>query len=300
MSNAYTSTELLASLKRRGLIPSSASTFAATDFYKIVDEETQTYIVPLLMETREEYLVATEDVTVTAGTESYYIPERAIANKLRDVTFDGRSMIRLEPENLDSVSTDISGPGGFYLQGNAIVLPNTASGTMTVSYYQRPNRVVATSSVGEITAINTGTGAVTIGTPPSAFTTSITYDFVKGKPGFDTLAKDLTATAVGVSSVTFTPANLPTGLAVGDFVCIAKETPIAQVPVELHPLLSERVAATVLHALGDAKAEAHYRVAADMEKRILKMLQPRTEGANRYIVNKHGVGWGRFNSRRGW
>lgn len=298
---------MLAALKRRGLIPTSLSTFTTADFYDIVDEETQTYIVPLLMSVREEYLVAYEDIAVTAGTTEYRIPERAIASRLRDVALavDGTStyhpLSRLEPENIDSFSdaNRLAGPGGYYLRNNQIVLSATTTGTLRVSYYQRPNRVVATSAVGEITLINTGTNTVTVsGTCPSTFTTAVTYDFVRGKPGFDTLSRDVSASVVGASTVT--TSALPTGLAVGDFICLAQETPIVQIPVELHPLLAQRAAATVLSALGNTKAEKAFEVADKMEARLLKLLTPRTDGSNRYVVNKYGVGRGRSSHNRRW
>lgn len=300
MANAFTSTDLLASLKRRGFIPSSAN-FTSSDFFKVVDDEMQTYIVPLLMSVKEEYLVTTESVAVTAGTNEYFVPERSIGGKVRDVQLsDGTgyySLKRLEPSEAGEVSTSVGSTEYFYMQGNKIIIVGTVTtGTMRVKIYQRPNRVVATSAVGEITAINTGSGVVTI-TVPSTFTTSVTYDLVRGKPGFDTLAKDLTASAVGGASITFTPADLPSGLAVGDYVCLSQESPIAQIPVELHPLLSERTTATVLHALGDVKAAESYKIAEGMEKKLLPILTPRTEGANRVVKNKFGVGRGR-NYRR--
>jgi hypothetical protein len=295
VANAFTSTELLASLKRRGLIPSSVSTFLAADFFKVVDDETQTYIVPLLAEVREEYLVTYKDITVVSGTTEYDIPERAVAGKIRDVTLsDGNggytSLARIEPENVTGAASSVTGAAiSYYLRGNKIVLIGTGTtGTLRVTFYQRPNRVVATTAVGEITAINTGTKVVTISVP-TTFTTGVTYDFVKGRAGFDTLGQDLVATAVGASTVTM-DATLPTDLVVGDFLCLAQETPIAQIPVDLHPLLAQRVAATVLHALGDPKAENAYGVADKMEKRILKLLTPRTEGSSRYVINRYGVG----------
>jgi hypothetical protein len=293
VANAFTSTLLLASLKRRGLLPTSEASFTAADFYKVMDEEMQTYMVPLLMSVREEYLVVSQDITVTAGTTEYYIPERAIGGRLRDVTLSGGndgyySLTRLEPENIEAF-TNTSGAGGYYLRGNQIVLSSsTASGTLRVTYYQRPNRVVATTAVGEITAIAGST--VTIAAAPSTFTTTVTYDFVKGKPGFDTLGKDFSASAAGTSMV-FT-SSPPTGLAVGDFVCLSQETPIPQLPVELHPLLAQRAAAMVLRAVGNPKAEGIYKIAEEMEARALKILTPRTDGSNRKVVNKFGVGRG--------
>lgn len=314
MSNAFTSTELLASLKRRGVIPSSASTFSASDFFKVVDEEIQTYIVPLLMEVREEYLVYSEDIDVTTGTNEYYIPERAIAGKLRDVTFDDgsgtfKSLSRIEPEQANA---SLVGTSCYYLQGNQIVFPGTVgTGTMRVSYYRRPNRIVATDAVGQVDAIDTDLARITFtATPPSTFVTDPTdpplYDFIKGKPGFDTIAQDLYPLNIsggyGYFSLELAGTEyLPSDLAVGDYVCLAQESPIPQIPVELHPLLAERVTATILHALGDAKADTAYRVANEMEARLLKVLSPRTEGSSRYVSNKYGVGRNRgFGYRRGW
>jgi hypothetical protein len=244
--------------------------------------------------------VASSDVSVTASTTEVYIPERAIAGKLRDVAVvDGtsvRPMTRFEPDVV-GYSTSTAGLGGYYLKGNKIVFVGTPpTSTLRVTYYQRPNRVVATTAVGEITAIAGNT--ITISAAPSTFTTTVTYDFVKGKSGFDTLGKDYAVSAAGVSMV-FT-STVPSDLAVGDYICLAQETPIPQIPVELHALLAQRVAATVLHSLGDPKASTAYEVAADMEKRALKVLSPRAEGSPRVIVNRYGAGWSSRNRRRGF
>jgi hypothetical protein len=296
LANAYTATQLLLSLKARGLIPTTDETFSATDFLRFVNEEVQTYIVPLLLSVREDYLVTYSDLSVTSGTDAYDIPERAVASKLRGVfylsgsTYQPLPRIELEAAHLESVTGT---PSAYYLRANKIVLVPSPSGssTLRLHYYQRPNRVVETSAVGEITAINTGTRVVTLSAScPSTFATSVTFDLVKGKAGFDTLGKDLAVSAVGASSVTFT-ATLPTDLAVGDFVCLAQETPIPQIPVELHPLLSERVTTTVLKALGDSKAT--YAVAEQMERKLIEVLSPRVEGSPRYVVNRYGAGWGR-------
>lgn len=300
MANAYTSTEMLANLKRRGMIPSSTATFTAADFYKLVDDETQTYIVPLLLEVREEYLVSYSDVSIVTGTTEYDLPERAIAMKVRSVSVSGRPLVRYEPETVDT--SDVStAAAGYYLRGNNLVLTGAISGdTLRIAYYQRPSRVVATTAVGEITVINTGTGELTLASAvPSTFTTGVTYDLVKAKPGFDTLGKDFTASAVGASSVTVS-GTLPTGLAVGDFLCLSQETPVPQIPVEMHALLAQRVAATVLHSLGDDKAKPADKRLEQMEKQILKVISPRSEGTSRVVVNRYGVGRPRGYRSRGY
>lgn len=294
MANAYTATQLLTSLKSRGLIPSTDETLAASDFLRFVNEEVQTYIVPLLLSVREDYLVTYADVSIVSGTAEYDIPERAVASKLRGIyRLVGNAYVQLPRLELEDVQDwEATGePQGYYLRANKVVLvPSpSASGTLRLHYYQRPNRVVTTSEVGEITNI-VGT-TITISAAPSAFVTStasngVLYDIVKGKAGFDCLAKDQSVTVAG-TSLTFSAVS--SSVAIGDYVCLAQESPIPQIPVELHPLLSERVTNTALKALGDAKAT--YAVADQMEKKILEVLRPRVDGSPRYFMNRHGIGW---------
>jgi len=302
VANAFTATELLASLKRRGLLPSTTSAFSTSDYLKIVDEEIQTFVVPLLMDVREEYLVTTSDTSLTS-TNRYYIPERAIVGGLRDVRLaDGNggyiALSRYEPDEIEAFPTSSGNATGFYVQGNSVVLvPAQSSGTLQMVYFARPNRMVATTAVGEVLSI-VGNVVTMTATLPSTFTSSVRYDFVKGKPGFDSLAIDYSASAVGSNTVTFS-STPPSDLAAGDFVCLAQESPIPQIPVELHGLLAQRVSATVLSALGDDKSERAFQIAESMEQRARKLLSPRIQGATRYVKNRYGVGMGgRF--RRGY
>jgi hypothetical protein len=299
VANAFTTTYLLESLKRRGMLPTTSETLDAEDFLLTADGEMQSYILPLLLSVREEYLVAEKDISIVSGTASYDIPARAVGSKLREVRIlsgsDYVALSRIEPERVETTAASAY-PGGYKIQGNKLVLvptPNT-SGTLRVTYFQRPNRLVGTTSVGEITAINTGTGVVTCSDIPTTFTTSLTYDFIKGTPGFDSLNIDKACTAVttGASgTITFATANLPSDLAVGDFVCLAQESPIPQIPVELHPLLAQRVTAKCLEALGDDKAVLAMQVSEEMRKGALTLLENRVEGAPRIIVNKYGPGY---------
>jgi hypothetical protein len=180
----------------------------------------------------------------------------------------------------------------YVLEGNKLVLKSsTTSGILRMRYFIRPNRLVTTDSVGEITAINTTTHVVTVSVLPSTFITSVTYDLVKGKPGFDTLAMDQSVSAVGTNTLTFS--TLPTGLAVGDFVCLAGESPVVQAPVELHPLTVQRTVVAGLAGLGDAKVKVAAEMAEQMKTMALSLLSPRIVNAPKVIVNRNGPGWKR-------
>lgn len=295
MAQDFTTTGLLASLKRRGMLPSTAETLSTADFLALATEELQTYVMKVLLAVREEYAVATYDLTLTAGTSSYLMPTRAIGGKLRNVALVDSSglttpLARLEP----GLSSNTQGnPTGYSLQGDDVIfspIPSAAD-TVRLTYFRRPSSLVATTAVGTITAINTGTKVVTCNVPVT-FTTAVTYDFVRAQPPFKILGQDLAVTAVGGATVTFT-ATLPTGLAVGDYVTLAGESAVPQIPVELHPLLSQRVVYKCLEALGDDKSVLAEQASDKMRMDLLTLLTPRVEGASRPIVNYNGPGFRR-------
>lgn len=277
------------------MFPSTDEALATADFLAFADEELQTEVVQVLLAAREEYLVSKIpfDQTIVSGTTRYAMPPRAIGGRLRQVLISGTDgayvpLPRVEPEN----STD---DVGYVFDGNSLVLTDsTLTGTLRQTYFMRPNRLVATSAVGLITAINTGTGVVTCNIP-ATFTTSERYDFVKGTPGFECSAIDLTASAVGGSTITFTAGDLPSSLAVGDYVCLAGESPIPQIPVELHPFLSQRVVVRALSAIGDAKREFAQQDADRLRARAVSLISPRDQGGKRPIINRFGPGFrGRY------
>jgi hypothetical protein len=286
----YTTTGLIADVKRRGHFPTSQSTFQTSDLLKILNDALYAVIVPLIQSAQEEFFVTYSDTTIVAGTDAYAIPSRAIGGALRDVaTVDGAeltSLERLDPE----VITHDDRPEGFMLRGNKVVLyPSPVqSGTLRLSYYRRPSELVATSSCGLITAINTGTNEVTVSSTPSGWTTNTSIDIIPSTPHFDALSE-----AVAISSVagtTITLPSLPSGLAVGDYLTPAGQSPIPQVPVEAHPLLAQ---AAALRCASDQGTDDAFKRLADvysrMERDFLQILSPRVEGAPKKVNNRGGI-----------
>lgn len=298
-SNApdYSTTALLASIKRRGMLPASDEALTDTDLLALATEELQSTLTALLLSVREEYLITSEVQVVTAGTASYTIPARAVGQALRDVMYssDGSSYLplsRVEPER----DGDYAGAGellGYELQGNAIILTPTpsTSGYLKIKYARRPSTLVQGAAVGIVTAINTGTRTVTVDNTPSTFTIDEVYDFVKASPGFDWRGVDLVVTNVSGYNITFSAA-LPSSLVVGDYLCIAGESPVPQVPVELHPYLAHRVVLRAVEALGlNAKIAVAEKQCERARLDALSLLTPRAEGSHRYVVNRYAPGW---------
>lgn len=307
MAVSYTTTDLIASVKKRGGVPNSQATFETDDFLRFANEELQMGVVPFLMAVREEYFVASEDVSLVNSQVAYDIPTRAIGGKLRDVVYvgDGSQQMSLAKIQVDEIpslnSVQSTGtPNYFYFQGNKLYVlptPNGGSGTLRLYYFLRPNNLVATTSAGRIDSIDTGTNSVVVNLVPSAFATGSVCDFVQALPPFESLGKDYTITNISSSTITF--ASLPTGIVVGDYLCIAKESPVPQIPVELHPLLAQRVIVKCLESLGDREGMNFAQAKLEkMEVEIRGLMANRVEGEPQKIVNPYSIM--NYFARRDW
>jgi hypothetical protein len=182
--------------------------------------------------------------------------------------------------------------GQFYVEGNELVFyVAPPAGTLRITYSRRMSALVLVASAGTITSISSGT--IGISAAPSDFATSAAnYDFVRATPHFDILAMDKSATRSS-TTMTFTSSDVPSSLAVGDYVCQANESPVCQAPVELHPLLALRTAYVWSRAKNDPIAnvlEGDLKAAAAT---AATLLEPRIE-QDGPMVNRYAPGWSRW------
>lgn len=292
----YTASALVASIRRQGFV-SESSSLTNEDLLAWVNDEARTYVTALLKSVHEEFLVNELDYTVpiVTGQATYRIPPRVVGGGLRMVSLVTSASVpalpitRVEPPN--AFLYGVSGvPGAYMLRGNLLQLLPAPSGTGTLrlGFLQRPSTIVDESACGVISLINTGTKAVTISASPSTFSSSTPFDLVQGVPPFSALSIDQAATK---ASQVYTFANtLPTGLAVGDFICLAGETPIPQLPLECHALLAQRVVVKLLEAQGGPRYDAAKASMDEMRRDLVELLSPRVTGSNRVIVNPYGPG----------
>jgi hypothetical protein len=295
MSETFTTTDLLADIKRRAMIPADQNTFEDTDLLRLATDELRLSLLPMLLSEREEFYLteAGASQTLVAGTAAYQIPARAAGQMLRDayITDSAGNIFNLarieydERPNFDTVTTGI--PNHFYLRNNKIVLlptPSTASYTLVTPYFIRPSKLVETSDACQITDI-TGTTITVSATAPSTFSSSVATDFVRATGGFECV--DIAVTPSSVSGTTFVYSSVPSGLAVGDWICVAGESTIPQLPAELHPLLAERVAKKVMKALGDVNgAKLADETIKEMTEGARLLTNARVQGEPKRIVAK--------------
>jgi len=291
----WTVEDAITAAKRRASMPTAQATFTQADLISIVDEELQTYVVPLITSQREDYFIAHYDVALTGGVVEYRLPTRAIGQALVEVnivttTSQLRNFPRLARGQLEDA------PRGFYIDGNVLMVAVEDPALITqigpvlrMSYYQRPNTLVASSAVAVAQVVTPLTKTITTaGAVPAAFTTATAFDIIRGRPGFECLGVDLAASAGG-TSVVFTAA-LPGDAAVGDVVALAGQSNIPQIPDALHPLLAQRVALKLLEGTGDNEnAKTCAEVLGRMEADAVKMIAPRVANEPERLVNRGGL-----------
>lgn len=280
--STFTTDTLIASIKRRGMIPTNQSTFDTDDFLALANEEIQLGLLPLILSTREEYYVTSKDYS---AADSIDIPERSVGAKVRDVKLVDSNEVEQDVPQVDFKDRDLAAFLGFYIQGNKIYFTDTPDETIRVYYYQRPNELVATSDAAQIASIDVNNNQVTVSSLPSTITTSTPVDIIKAAPGYDCLAIDQTITNIASTTLTFS--SLPTGLAVGDWIALAGESPIVQLPKELQPILSQRVTVRILQSTGDLEQMGAAQADLNrMEAAAFRLIEPRTDGANHKIINR--------------
>lgn len=305
----YSTTGLLADIKRKSFIPISQTTFSDADLLAMADEELQIGVVPLMMTTRAEYFVTFADYDVDGTVNAFAIPPRAVGAKLRNVTIlvspgtDGLpNEVNLPQIDLDQASFDNNYNAylaiqAFYLRDNDVRLSPSAQTfvgqQIRMYYFNRPNKLIQTSECSTISSISGNVATVNL--IPTGFGSgtlyTITADVVKYNQGFKNLAEDLTLTVNTTNNtITFSSDPALLNISAGDYICLAGESPVPQIPVELHTLLAQRTAVKVLESLGDEKNFAiASKKLAEMQKAVLGMISNRVEGAARKVVNNNST-----------
>lgn len=298
---AYTATDLLTSIRRRAGIPAASGVFSDAELLTLASEELRSYIVPFVLREREDYWLYTHDQTLTAET-SWRIPPRAIGGKLRDVSLvlaDGRewNLARLNPADLDTADA------GFYLDGMGVRLftrPGVSVAslgtTLRMWYYLRPSTLIgATGANTVVSAVDPVTYTVTL-VDYTTLSSAFAVDFVSPYAPWFTVYADATPTVpLAGNTLQFTAQTYPTGVKAGDLVFLPDTSQYPQLPLELHDLLAQRCAVSVLESKQmSEKAGAAKDVLADIQGAALVVIQPRVDSKPPVVVRRGSLHRVRF------
>lgn len=268
---------MISALQIKGSFPTSDDLFSDSDFLVLLNLAKNVGIHGVMMKLNDEYLLQTKDYTVsaTAGT-TYRLPTRIIS--IRDLTLvDGSGNIT--PLDRCFEEDRGSGKAGYYITRNSIELSsNYTSGTLRLKYFARASKLVLTTSCGQVSSIDTGANSVVVSSAPSTFANGTVIDMVQNNNPYDLLSMDQAITTVAGTTLTF--ASLPTDLLVGDWICIANESPVLMAPEELHALLIQMVLVDLLAS----KKDKAYKDAKDdldrMTTSVINLLDPRVNNSS--------------------
>lgn len=312
---AWTTTDLLADVRRRAMLPTTATQGTTdADLLEHANNELFSRLAPLVMSVNEEFYVQTVDIPIVSGQSAYRMPNRSAGAKLREVTYligsTRNQLTRLEPEQLTRwVVNPLGVPSAFYLEAGTLnLIPTPAgAGTIRMSYFVRPGRLTNTATDYATVGAVSYTGGNSVLTSLSGSLTAAlsgVYDIIAFRPPFEYLLADAVCTSLAggvtftVSSPTTPAPNFSPNIAVGDYVTLRDKSPVLQLPVELHSLLSQRTVCAVMEAFNyTERLQAAEAVYARMEETALRLITPRVDGAPkkmRGLINtqgRFGVGW---------
>jgi hypothetical protein len=279
----WLNSDLLTSVKRRTFSPSNQATLTDSDILEIATEELHSYVVPLINGVREGYFEYYEDFSVSATNYEIRIPDRSVGGRINYVAFrsNNRDIVIPRVDPLDTYNendvlyinslTDTN--PGYYIRNHTIVLRGQLNAqTVRVYYFARPGDLVETTDARQVITVNSD--SLVLSAALGTLTTGVAFDIIRNTPGFVPLGFDQTAT-VSSATLTFAP---PSGVEVGDWVALANQSPIPQIPYEIHPLLRERTVGAVLQALGFKQdAQMAFQAAGAMEAKSIAMITLRAD-----------------------
>jgi len=299
---AKTGDDLLSAVQLTITMPNNQVLLTDERVLHFANDEMYSSVQEGILSLRQEYFVYLDESDQTVVDQANYdIPYRAIGRTLRDLKVkDSNStnvfnctQIALEDAHIFQNSSNMF---GYYFQGDQIHMvpaPNSTAFYLMKYYLLRPNRIVQTTDAGQVQGI--AGNVITLDAVPSTFTANTSVDFIQGKQGNRTLAMDQTIT--NVSGLQVTISTPPSSLVVGDYVSLAEETPVIQLPDEAFTYLVMLTAKRCLYAIGDYEGMKAVDEQIPEKRSLLeKALAPRNEGATTKIVGRSGLLRGRRNS----
>jgi len=315
MSRVLTGDKLVESIRNRAMIPDDTSVYTDDNLLSIANEEMDVQLLDKLLSLHEEHLTVNIEIARSASGV-YDIPYRAIGNKIRDIyMIRGGNLYELTQISIGELSDYIdnddnytNGLDKFYVEHNQIKLvqPSRSYDTVRIYYHIRPNYLTKVEKAGVVSSIVTTDTEVTYNftSMPTAFTSALLYDIVGYRTPNKIKAYDIAPVEVNTSLkfIKFTKSDLAAlgEIVVGDYVCQAEESPVPNMPTEMHPVLAQLAAVHVLEAMGDTEGLTNAEKRLNkMQKSVMRLVDDRVELAPKKIRPRNGVmAEGRFGQYR--
>jgi len=309
MAKVLDGDRMIKSVRLRTTLPDDTSIYNDDDILDVVDEEMTVQVLDKLVRLHGENLTISVDIPKNSDNV-YDIPYRALGNKLRDVSLvSGQNIYELSQISIGELpdyTFDCDSYGDndiFYMENNQVKLTSTNRNyeSIRVRYYIRPNYLTKLEKAGTVSSvvIDENADTVTIGLSQVGknFTSSDIYDIIQKKTPNKIRKFDLTPTSltVGTNSGTIVFAysdmsDVASTVVVGDYITIAEETPVPNIPTEMHPMLAQAAAVHILESQTDTEALRNAEKRLDkMVTAVQTLIDNRVELAPKKIKPRNGV-----------
>lgn len=312
MTSPYIVDSLLPTLRLLPLMPSVQALFSSDDLVNILNFEMDSKIIPMIDNQAEEYGIYIVDLPYNTSTTTYDIPSRALGGKLRSVSFvdSNGNEVRIPRLRVEDIMSNVNATGlainpalwGFFFENNKVktYLGSMQGGSSSfpfirLRYIRQPGTLVQSSACAEVVSVLGN--VITAVSVPTTFTTSGNFDIISNSPQmFVSHGDDLTITAVTTGAggtITFTD-PVPSTVQPGDWVCLAGQSPIPQIPYNPgFQLLLQLAAAKCLEIHGDVQGfNVAMSQASDMKTFFLSVITPRSDANTIRLTTPNALyGW---------
>ena len=280
-----TSDDLIESVTRGASIPIYQPRFSREAILALADEEIESKIIPLIKSLRQDYFLFQQSQNTVANQNSYQIPHRAIGGTILDLTYDSNSLKHIDPSQAtQSASGD---PHSFYFLQDSVVLYPTPSSAKTLlfTYELAPGKLVETSECVQASVVSST--SITSSSIPSSFLANVEVDFIKGNGQCASLTLEKSVSNVSSTNVDFAADTIPNSFEVGDWVCLAGESCVLQIPKETRPLLALAVQTRIFEAIGDeSMIQLTDRKLKEKLEQVRTVLTPRIKFESQVIIGR--------------
>lgn len=305
MSLVYTAEDLIESVRNRGSVADVSSEGSTdADILRYATEFMYTTLVPEIKKFQAEYFVKIQQDTIVASQQRYRVPRRAVANRLRDVSYLNNGTRQTLPQIAREDTwrfgdSNGSAPFGFYIEGNDLVLvaPEATGGNiLEMAYYFRPGQL--TKDYRVLATVDTATKTVTTTESlPSGWGTTTLFDVHSAFSGAENKDFDMATTVAGATTVTFTSeidgsVAGTRALEVGDYITLANEAAVPGVPIEAQPVIVQGAALRLVQATGDVEGvQVHERALAQQIQDLRHIFEDRVAGKTKKISGRGAPLW---------
>jgi len=291
----YTTEDLIEQIKDNTSTEFAQGRFSQSTIISLCNQETKKRIKPIITDLQKEFFVITVSLAMAIGDQHLRIPKRAASRGLRSmyimVGTDKRDLVQITREQADvEQSTEQGIPRAFYFEADSIVFtqPMGQVTNVVMALEVSPGELVLSTAVTTVSSVDFTSGVVTIAGAPSGYGSTVAYDFVQ-QLGYGNAAIGIGITPLSVvgTTYTFTPSELPRTLQVGDYFCLAGQSPVPNMPDEAVVCLIHAVSARIFSLRGDYNAVTAEK--AELQNAIIyleRALADRIEGDRTVVANK--------------